>query len=321
MKEIWVDCRKEDLEDDVIKYNATGILGQSKGNLPTLPKGYKEVKISSQEDIEAVGRKLKGVNYLIANFTDWEAIPTENLIALTQKSNTKVLVKTNDIEGSKALANALEMGVDGFVVSDPEKIEDFCSYYQSPPKLNLVNAEVVETKRADIGKRVCVDTIASFEKREGLLVGFKTDFMFLPDAETDENPFVNKRDWRVNAGAARMYTQVFSGNGFSPKYLDDLKSMDQICEDVLAVNYEGKTRKAYAAVLKKEMRPMIFIKAQYGDKTGTICSQNAETVRIVSPDGSIPVTKIKPGDSVKAYVSEPVATHFGQAIKERIIEI
>lgn len=321
MKEIWFEDVNQDLEDEAIKYGATGIKGISRRGLRTLPGNSREVEIRSQSDIENIRNDLDKLSYVIARFPDWQVIPVENLIALTQRHNTKVLVKTNDIEDAKSVAQALERGVDGFLVSDPKKLGDFCSFYQPRLELNLVDTEVTEVKKAEIGKRVCMDTIASFDNREGILVGFRPNFMILTDAETYENPYVNTRDWRVNAGVARLYTQVFSGDGFSPKLLDDLKARDEICEEVLAVNHEGKTRKAYAAVLKKERRPMKFIKARYENETGTICSQDAETVRIVSPDGSIPVSKIKPGDMVKAYISEPVATHFGQVVKEYIVEI
>jgi len=322
MKEIWVDCREENLENMAVKYGATGVRGQSKKSLRTLPENSLErVEIKSQKDIDALKNKLSSLSYLIAKLSDWKVIPVENLIALTQRHDIKILVETNDTEVAESVAYALESGVDGFLVSDPKKVGEFCSLYQPRMELNLVDAEVTEVKKAEIGKRVCVDTIASFEEREGILVGFRPYFMVLADAERYENPYVNVRDWRVNAGAARLYTQVFSEDGFSPKLLDDLKAKDEICEEILAVNHEGKTRKAYAAVLKKERRPMKFIKAKYGNKTGTICSQDAETVRIVSPDGSIPVSNIRPGDMVKAYISEPLATHFGRVVKEYIVEI
>ena len=64
------------------------------------------------------------------------AIPTENLLALTQRHGTKVLVKTDDIEDSKSVAHALERGVDGFLVSDPEKVREFCSLYKPGLEFN-----------------------------------------------------------------------------------------------------------------------------------------------------------------------------------------
>ena len=123
----------------------------------------------------------------------------------------------------------------------------------------------------------------------------------------------------------RQLISRISSDVFFPKidkmgYLDDLK-MDKIYEEVLAVNHEGKTRMVKVAAVKKERRDVSIIKAKYGDKIGTTCSQNAETVRLVSPDGSIPVTEIKPGDLLKVYISKPVATHAGQIINEHIVEL
>jgi 3-dehydroquinate synthase II len=48
--------------------------------------------------------------------------------------------------------------------------------------------------------------------------------------------------------------------------------------------------------------------------------QNAETIRLVRPDGeAISVVKLKPGDEVLGYVEE-AGRHFGHKVKETITE-
>jgi 3-dehydroquinate synthase II len=49
--------------------------------------------------------------------------------------------------------------------------------------------------------------------------------------------------------------------------------------------------------------------------------QNAETVRLVQPDGSLlAVTAAKPGDRILVHIAEAAARHFGTAVDEFILE-
>ena len=320
-KEIWVDCREKDLEELARLYGATGILGKSRLGLNYIPSPV----IHRIESDKGIQKLPHGENYLFVEFSDWQVIPAENMIARYTGSRTRIIVKTNNAEEMRTLATTLEKGVDGFLVDEEESIKYFCSLFESKLKLNLVNATVTEIKRIEEGKRVCVDGIMTYKPREGLLVGFSTEFMFLADAETTKNPYVNTREWRVNAGAASLYALCKRDGVITPRILDDLVSGNE----VVAVDADGNTRIETIGRVKKELRPMTYIQAEYQGKIGATCSQTigatcsqtAETVRLVTPKGTKPVTEIKPGDRLKVYVTQPTATHFGRPVKERIIEV
>lgn len=312
-KEVWIDCTKEDLEDLAIQLNATGIIGESKKGIKTLPEGSLEVELKSQEDIKKLIKHRGKVPYIVARFPEWKSVPVENLISIFQNSGTKIAVRTSDLEEMKMYSSALEVGVDAIVVTDPTKIRDACSLYESRFELQLVNADVTYVEQLDVGDRVCVDLITAQRPREGMLVGCFAHFMFLQDSETEKNPWVDTRDFRINAGPLSLYTLLKPG---STKYLKELS----VGSKVLLVDAEGRTRDSYLCRSKIEKRPMVLIKASYGDVEGATISQYAETVRVITPDSSLSVMKIKPGAQVKAYVTKPMGMHFGKAIDEHIVE-
>jgi len=304
-KEIWVDCRKnEGLKKLSSLYGVTGVFGKSSTDIV--------YKITSAKDIEKLPL---GKKYLFAECSDWDVIPAENMIA--RLSGTKIIIKTNDIEKMKTLKTTLEKGVAGFLVDKKASLIETCSLYKPSPKLKLVDGIVKEVRTIELGKRVCLDGIMSYKPREGLLTGFSSGFMFLADGETTENNYINTREWRVNAGAASLYTLCKRDGIITPRYLDDLISGDE----VVVVGADGETRIETIGRAKKELRPMTFIKAEYNGKIGTTCPQTAETVRLVTPEGAKPIKEIKVGDKVKLYITEPIATHAGRPVKEKITEI
>jgi len=320
-KEVWIDCSKKDLEELAIKYNATGIIGKSKKGIKSFPENFLETEIRSQADVENLVQYRDKVPYIIINLPDWKVIPLEYALGAFQKSSTKIAIKTNDTSLLETFKGVIEMGVDAFIVNDPDKIQNFCQALSPSLELKLSYAEITDIKNVGMGKRACVDTIMSFKPGEGILIGDLPNFMFLADAETKSNMFVNTRDWRVNAGAARHYTLVPSDDPQKPalgrKYLDDIKSGDMI----IAVDSHGKTRLTHIAATKTEYRPLTFIKAKYENLEGTIYQQTAETVRLITENDSVPVTQLKKGDKLRVYVSEePIATHFGQVIEEFVSE-
>lgn len=311
-KEIWVDCRESDLEKMAKKYRVKGIVGDSKLGLRTLPGNSPVYTIRSKEDIEKLP---KNSEYLIVEFTGWKILPAENI--LSQYKDTKIIVKINSIDDVGRLGKALEKGVNGFLVDQEEAVKYIHNFYKPNPRFKLVDATITGIKNIEMGKRVCVDGIMTYKPREGLLTGFLTEMMFLADGETTQNPYVNTREWRVNAGAASLYTLCRRDREITPRVLDDLVSGDE----VVAVDSEGNTRVETVGRIKKEWRPMLYIQAEHKGKKGAACPQYAETVRIVTPDGSAPVTELKKGDRIKAYVTKPIATHFGRPVEEKIIEI
>ena len=67
-------------------------------------------------------------------------------------------------------------------------------------------AKILEVKDVGIGERVCVDTASILEIGEGMLIGSKSNFMFLIHNESVGSSFTSPRPFRVNAGAVYCYT-------------------------------------------------------------------------------------------------------------------
>jgi 3-dehydroquinate synthase II len=310
-KEIWVDCRAKPLEELARAYGATGVLGKNFSGLCSRSEEPVHL-IRSEADIERLPRDRE---YVFVQLSDWKVIPAENLIALLPK--TKIIVKTNNIQEARTLSTTLEKGVYGFLVDEENSLKEICSIYKPNPKLELVDAKVTNVRAIDLGKRVCLDGIMTYGPREGILAGFLSGFMFLTDGETNENPYIPPRAWRVNAGAASLYCMCKREGKITPRYLDDISSGDEL----LVADSNGDSRIEIVGRVKKEWRPMTFIQAEYNGRKGSMCSQTAETVRLVTAEGTKPITEICVGDRLKAYVTNPMPTHSGRLVEERIVEI
>jgi 3-dehydroquinate synthase II len=69
-----------------------------------------------------------------------------------------------------------------------------------------------------------------------------------------------------------------------------------------------------------EKRPLMLLEALANSKKISLILQNAETIRLVKPNGKpYSIVKLKKGDEVLAYTEE-AGRHFGVKIKETIIE-
>ena len=90
-------------------------------------------------------------------------------------------------------------------------------------------------------------------------------------------------------------------------------------DSVLLCDGQGNTRVASVGRCKVEKRPLLMVTATDGKKEYTVMLQNAETIKMVRKDGSVPVTKLGPGDKVLARI-ESGGRHFGMAIEETITE-
>jgi 3-dehydroquinate synthase II len=149
---------------------------------------------------------------------------------------------------------------------------------------------------------------------EGLLIGCQSAGLFLVEAEVYENPYVQPRPFRVNAGAPSNYTLASLQN---TQYLSELKAGDE----VLIVNREGKVRRTNVGRAKIEFRPLFLIEAEVEGAKIKVILQNAETIRLVTVDGSKPVTELKAGDEVLVHMAARGGRHFGVSVTdERVIE-
>jgi 3-dehydroquinate synthase II len=146
-----------------------------------------------------------------------------------------------------------------------------------------------------------------------MLVGNASSALFLVHAESIENPYVAARPFRVNAGAVHAYTRVPGGR---TRYLSELAAGDP----VLIIDFKGNAATGIVGRLKIEKRPLMLVKARIGDKEITTILQNAETIRLTSPEGApMSVVNLRPGDQVLVAVEES-GRHFGMKIDETITE-
>jgi 3-dehydroquinate synthase II len=146
-----------------------------------------------------------------------------------------------------------------------------------------------------------------------MLVGNSSQALFLVHAENVENPFVNTRPFRVNAGPVHAYIRMADGQ---TKYLSEIGTGDR----VLIVNFEGKSYPAVVGRAKVERRPLVLVEAEERGQPISLILQNAETIRLVQPDGEpIALTELEKGSEV-LVCSERGGRHFGVKIDETIVE-
>jgi 3-dehydroquinate synthase II len=252
-------------------------------------------------------------DYVIVGTPDWKIIPLENLIAKT-RGKTKLLAEVSSTKEAKIALETLELGSDGVVLKTAslEELKQIAEFAKKEAHaLELVAVEVVVVKEIGTGARSCIDTCELMKPGEGILLGCQSSGLFLVQAEVHESPYVETRPFRVNAGPLSLYALTSIGR---TRYLSELKSG----EEVLVVDREGKVRLTNVARSKIEWRPMLLIEAEYGDKTLNLIVQNAETIRVVTPEGSKAVTDLKKGDKILARVEEG-GRHFGTLVKEEAV--
>jgi 3-dehydroquinate synthase II len=275
------------------------------------------VSIRGKEDENtAVKAAELSADYILINCLDWRVIPIENLIART-RGKSKLIAEVQNAAEARLVLEALELGTDGVLLktSDPEELRKTVAIVkQQSSKIALSSAKIVNVQQIGTGARVCVDTCDLMEPGEGILVGSQSAGLFLVEAEVYENPYVQSRPFRVNAGSLSMYTL---GSLQTTRYLSELKAGDE----VIIINREGKTRKTNVGRTKTEFRPLILIEAEAEGKRIKTVLQNAETIRLVTPSGSKPVTELKAGDEVLAHLPAPGGRHFGVSVpEEKVIE-
>jgi len=329
MRKIWVkvDPWDKNIVTTALEGGAEGIM---------VPKGYSEkvkklgriqtisedgdlrldkdvifytIKSSNDED-EIV--KLCRSKKVILQCEDWTIIPLENLIA----KGADVILQVDDLKEAETAFGILEKGVQHilFHTTDTVELKKVLSLVGSKEEMvSLETAEIQEVTPIGMGDRVCVDTCTSMVKGQGMLVGNSSSAMFLVHAETVSNPYVAQRPFRVNAGPVHAYTKVPGGK---TRYLSELSAGDK----VLIIDFKGNAATGAVGRLKIERRPLMLVRATVKGKEVTTILQNAETIRLTSPEGSpISVVKLSLGDKVLVAV-EKGGRHFGHKIDETITE-
>ncbi len=336
MKELWLEITEDQKGaiqslitqccDAVVEGDQTTFLAKketlrvtslSADDLEKIKSGSEIARIciedKATEDLIVKAAEL-GARYLVISCANWRVIPLENLIARI-KGRSKLIAEVTNAEEAKVAVDTLELGTDGVLLrtSDPEELKKTIAVVK-PDALNLdmAVAKIIATKPISNGARVCVDTCDMMNVGEGMLVGSQSAGLFLVEAEVHENPYVASRPFRVNAGSLSMYTL---GNLETTRYLQEFKAGDE----VVVVNREGKTRKTNVGRIKIEIRPLILIEAQVNGKIIKTILQNAETIRVVTPKDSKPVTDLEPGDEVVVHLAAKGGRHFGISVPEETV--
>jgi 3-dehydroquinate synthase II len=330
MKKFWVEVipYKKDLAIAALESGAEAVVlpdGESEnvrqfGKIRTVEKNgdikpgidveFIDIAGKADEDKAAVVPEEKIV---VLKMLDWTIIPIENLLARRGKN---IMVRVENSKQAKLMVEILEKGVDGVVLKtdDVNEIKKCAEIVQGiSERIELVTATITNTKQLGMGDRACLDTCTQMTLGEGMLVGNTAAGFFLVHSESIDNPYVASRPFRVNAGAVHAYTLTPGGK---TKYLADLKAGDE----VMLVDFQGKSQIAYLGRNKIEKRPMMIIEAQAQGQSISLVLQNAETIRLVNPDGkAVSVTALKPGDKVLGHI-EKAGRHFGMQVDETLIE-
>ncbi len=243
---------------------------------------------------------------------DWTIIPLENLLSRTNN----LFVEIDGVKEGQTALSILEKGVDGVVINnpDPNSVRHIIkALKEKGERFDLVSAKVKRIEPLGLGDRVCIDTCSSMNLGEGMLVGNSSQALFLVHSESVENPFVNTRPFRVNAGPVHAYIRLIHGQ---TKYLSEVRSGDQ----VLVVNFEGKSYPAVVGRAKVEKRPLVLLEAEEKGQNISVILQNAETITLTQSDGkAVSLVDLKEGSEVLVY-REGAGRHFGVKIDEMIVE-
>jgi 3-dehydroquinate synthase II len=327
MKKVWIEVLEWDknlitdaLENGTDAFIVTGDEFINKINelaradvydVNKLPENIFFLKINSKEDEIRASRIPESVT-LVIETGDWKIIPFENLIA--QRGN--IIASVSNLADAIEALGILEKGVDGVLLrgcSSDEKISMLKKIKSVRGSIDLDEGEIIAVEKIITGDRVCIDTITNMVEGEGMLIGDYSNGMVLVNSESLENPYVASRPFRINAGAVHCYVMTPGGR---TKYLADLRSGDE----ALIVNQKGETFNTVIGRVKMEKRPMLRITVKGKLKDFSVVLQNAETIRIVTPDGkSKSVVKLAKGDKISIF-EEKGGRHFGHKIEESIEE-
>jgi len=271
-----------------------------------------EVRNAGDEE-NALKAVEKGFRKILVKTSDWKVIPWENLVAKL-RGRAMIVAEASTVEEAKLALRALQLGVDAVAlnmsVSEASRAAEELRNIEAV--LRLREATVEKVSEAGMGLRACIDACDAMSLGEGMLIGAFSSMLILVEAEVVESGFTKPRPFRVNAGAVSQY--VLSTGGLSP-YISDLRSGDV----VLAVSRKGEARPLTICRMKVEKRPLRMVEASLNGLRGKVFLQDAETIRVVTPDGSRSVRDLKPGDVVIAYSPGRVGRHFGTPVEGELM--
>eukprot|EP00189_Rhodosorus_marinus_P000292 CAMPEP_0113962874 /NCGR_PEP_ID=MMETSP0011_2-20120614/6186_1 /TAXON_ID=101924 /ORGANISM="Rhodosorus marinus" /LENGTH=374 /DNA_ID=CAMNT_0000974833 /DNA_START=1672 /DNA_END=2796 /DNA_ORIENTATION=+ /assembly_acc=CAM_ASM_000156 len=272
---------------------------------------------SQQQAMDLAGKS--DLVAIVAN--DWRIIPAENLVAKFQATKTQVFAFVGTVLEAEVMLTTLEVGVDGVILEtgDPNEARALGRLSTSSSStIELTEFVVSSVKPIGMGDRVCVDTCSLLGEKEGMMVGSSSQRMVLVLSEAAKSEYVPSRPFRVNAGTVSAYCMLPGGR---TKYLAE----QTMGSSALAVSADGTTREVVVGRSKIERRPLVLVEfsesSSGSNRTHGVILQNAETVRLASPDQAegLSVTSMKPGDRILGSVDNS-ARHVGMKINESILE-
>lgn len=274
-------------------------------------------EILSNSDIDRMlEAACSGMDFVIVKVKDWKIIPLENTIAKLHGASARVFALADSPKEVRKMFSVLDVGVDGVIFRTSSLAEvGEVQLYLGSRTFKLVPAEVTQVREVGDGERVCVDTASMLRQGEGMLVGSRSNFLFLVHNESVGSSFTSPRPFRVNAGAVHCYTLSPDG---TTKYLSEMATGSE----VLVLDAAGRARRATVGRSKIERRPMLLVMARADGEEGGIIAQDAETIRFIRPDGElVSVTHLKRGDRVMVHSSPASGRHFGMEVSgEYILE-
>lgn len=301
---------KKEIADKIHKLANIDVIAPS-GWDKELDKDVQRVTITKKED-EDIVVWYKWKTTIISN-KDWTIIPLENLLSKT----TNLIQTVTTAEQAKLALTTMEKGADGICL-ETDDIEEIIQTWKvfrasTQEQITLKEAKIVSKKNVWLADRCCIDTCSVLEPWVGMLAGNSSAGMLLVFNENVQSPYCDPRPFRVNAGAVHAYIKCPDNK---TKYMGELTSGDE----VLVVDPHWQMQTVTVGRNKIEKRPMMMITFAIDDQEYTHILQNAETIRLTTPDGQpISITHLNTGDTVLWYV-EDAWRHFGVQVSETITE-
>jgi 3-dehydroquinate synthase II len=271
-------------------------------------------RVREPSELHPVITALRRGEFCAVRWGAERVIPLETLVAARRTPGTLwvVTAETSDIP---AFLGALEHGADTIVVEvpSPEVLEDLEGRLDhAPMDLHWETIPIRTVSPAGTGDRVIVDTTSLLKPEEGILVGSAAGFLYHVASEAIGSRYTRARPFRVNAGAAHLYTLLANGE---TRYLSELRPG----EAILVCSPGGSNRSVRVGRIKIERRPLVLVEGETRDRPYTVFLQEAETVRLSTEAGRIPTTELQPG-TLAWGVPLAAARHLGVAVEEMIDE-
>lgn len=322
---VFTDSQLYEQCSDIARFTATHV-----DETNTFPEGV-YVPLRCADDVKRLMQNVGRHEVVIIDPKDWKQIPSENLIAAFQHSQTRLLAVVDSTNDAATMLTSLQRGVDGCVLrtTDLSEIASFAALMRKTNEkedqlfVPFQPAAVTRIRPVGVGQRVCVDTCSLIAEHEGMLIGSSSQALYLVLSESAVVDYAPSRPFRVNAGPVHSYCLVPGGK---TRYLSELTAGDTV---LLANNRNTSYRTAVVGRCKIETRPLLMLETilttENGDKLHhNLFVQNAETVRlgILNEDNKPDmksVCTIKVGDRLMLR-TDSVARHIGLPIEEFLVE-